>query len=334
MNDFSKIADKILNTIKNSNRILMHLHPSPDPDSAGSVLALAETCRGLGKAVTVIGGDSDLSLSLAALPGFETIIPTAYSDIEVDQFDLFLILDSASVNMISKKGAVVFPSHLKTVVIDHHISNPGFGQINLIDSSRPATAEIIFELLTAWQVALTPTMAANLYAGLHSDTGGFKYPEVTPRSLEVGAELLKVNSSATQMVLDLERSMTKGALRYWGLALNSAEELAGGRVGLVALSFSDLESAGINYADTEGLSISGDLLLVKDYVVVATLVEKELGRVRLSLRSKNPDLVDVSKIATAFGGGGHRAAAGALLPMPLAEAKAKVASSLGRTLGI
>ncbi|OHA60074.1 MAG: hypothetical protein A2589_00085 [Candidatus Vogelbacteria bacterium RIFOXYD1_FULL_46_19] len=334
MNDFFKIADEILNAIKNSNRILLHLHPSPDPDSAGSVLALAEACRSLGKEVVAIGGDSDLSPSLAALPGFETIIPTAYSDIEVGQFDLFLILDSASVNMISKKGAVVFPSHLKTVVIDHHISNPGFGQINLIDSSRPATAEIIFELLTAWHVALTATMAANLYAGLYSDTGGFKYPEVTPRTLEVGAELLKVNPQATRVVLDLERSMTKGALRYWGLALNSAEEVAGGRAGMVALSFSDLESAGINYADTEGLSISGDLLLVRDYVVVATLVEKELGRVRLSLRSKNPDLVDVSKIAATFGGGGHRAAAGALLLMPLAEAKAKVATSLGRTLGI
>mgnify|MGYP001609900067 CR=1 FL=1 len=327
--EFKTKAGEIKEAIGKTENILLHLHPSPDPDSAGSVLALAEYCERLGKEVTVIGGDSDLSPTLSVLPGFARILPKSYGEINPADYDLFLVLDSAAITMISKKTKVFFPAEMTVINIDHHISNSNYGQINLVDTSAPAAAHILLELFLVWRADITPTMAANIYAGLHSDTGGFRYGNTTARTLELAALLLVKNPRATETTLALGQNFPKGLLRYKALAFSSIEEIMDGRGAIIALSFSDLAKIGLKFSDTEAASLPTELLAVKDWLVGATLVEKEPGRVRASFRSKDASVVDVSKIAAAFGGGGHALAAGALIISTLAEAKAKVVEAIG-----
>ncbi len=322
--DFKDKVVEIRQAIDRAKTILLHLHPSPDPDSVGSVLALAEYCDSLGKMVTVIGGDSELSTTMAIVPGFDRILSKSYADINPADFDLFLILDSGAVGMISKKGEVVFPANMTTVVIDHHATNTGYGQINLINTEAPATAQIVHELLAEWGATITTAMASNLYAGLHGDTGGFRYGNTTPRTMVVASKLLEINPLATKLILDMGRAFPKGLLRYKALAFSVIEEILAGRGALITLSYDDLNKAGIDLADTEAASLSNELLSVKDWLLGVTLVEKEAGRVRVSLRSKDANLLDVSKVAVALGGGGHPLAAGILLLMPIDEAKEKV----------
>jgi phosphoesterase RecJ-like protein len=131
----------------------------------------------------------------------------------------------------------------------------------------------------------------------------------------------------------MQYSATPGTLRYRGLALNNLEIIAGDQAGLITLSFAELEAAGINPNDSEGVSLSSDLLYVKDWLVGASLVEKEPGRIRLSLRSKDASRADVSKVAVVLGGGGHGPAAGGLLLMPLAEAKRRLVAELEKVIG-
>ncbi|MDQ5958172.1 MAG: hypothetical protein QG665_523 [Patescibacteria group bacterium] len=332
--EFEIKAAEIKWAIDKSTNILLHLHPSPDPDSAGSVLALAEYCESLGKKVTVIGGDSELSDTMSALSGFGKILPKSYAEIDPNQFDLFLILDSGSVGMISKKGEVIFPAGMMTVVIDHHATNIGYGQINLIDTEAPATAQIVYELLMQWEAPISNNMAVNLFVGLHTDTGGFRYLKGDGvRTLEVGAKLLSLSKDAPKMVLDVDRTMAKGTLRYKALALSKVEEIVGGRGALVAVSYDDLEKNNISFKETEGASLSSELLMVRDWEFAVTIVEKEKGHVRVSLRAKDAKVLDVSKVAEILGGGGHPAAAGALFVGTIEEVKSRVIEKISELIG-
>ena len=154
-----KLIPVIWDEIQKSQSILLHCHPNPDADSIGSALAMMHMLEGIGKKVTIIAGDSDLPRNMAHLPGYEKIERKSFFEIDLKSYDLFLIQDSGAINQISKKGTITFPEHLKTIVIDHHASNPGFADINLIDLSYPATCQIIFDLFKEWNIKITPPIA-------------------------------------------------------------------------------------------------------------------------------------------------------------------------------
>jgi len=134
-----------MDLITNSQRVLLHLHPKPDPDSIGSALATYHALRSIGKEVTVIKGDSELSLLFSFLPGYDVIVKKNFFEISLNDFDLFIIQDSGSLEMVSREGEIKFPSHLRTLVIDHHVTNTKFAEINLVDASYAATSEYLFD---------------------------------------------------------------------------------------------------------------------------------------------------------------------------------------------
>jgi phosphoesterase RecJ-like protein len=175
-------------------------------------------------------------------------------------------------------------------------------------------------------------MAENIYSGLHSDTGGFRYDNTNARTLELAALMLSSNPEAPRAILEMGRMFPKGVLRYKALAFSAIEEIAGGKGAMIALSYGDLEKGGIKFSDTEAASLSSELMSVKDWLVGATLVEKEPGRVRVSLRSKGSS-INVSTVAVSLGGGGHPRAAGILMTMSMEEAREKITQSLEGVLG-
>ena len=332
--EIKQAAPKIWLAIKRARRILLHFHPFPDPDSVGSALAMYHALRGFGKEVTVIKGDSPLPEYLSFLPGYETIAPKNYLEIDPAEFDLFLILDASTIDRITNLGAIKFPPTLKTILIDHHQSAEPFAQINLIAPDYIATAEILYHLFGFWKIKFTPEIAACLFIGLYTDSGGFKYSKTTAQTFAAAAELVKFAPNFPDLIFQLENNNSPGQLAFEGLAFSSIEVVGGSKVALVALSSTALTARGLRFEDTQGVSISNRLKSVKGWMIGALLLEDGSGSVRLSMRSRDPIKFDVSKLAVALGGGGHAAAAGAALKMSLPEAKALFLTKLKEIYGI
>jgi len=327
-NQVKKLAPEIWEAIKGAKRILLHFHPYPDPDSVGSALAMFHALQALGKKTTVIKGDSPLPEYLSFLPGYEAITPKNYLEINPADFDLFLLLDISQPNRVTGLGEVKFPPPLKTVLIDHHITAEPFAEINLIAPEYPATAQIIYDLFLAWRIKLTSDIAACLFMGIYTDTGGFKYRGTTKDTFRVVAALVELAPNFPELIFQLENNNAPGQLRFEGLAMSSIEVVGQGEVALVALSLSALSARGLRYEDTQGISIANHLKSVKGWEIGATLVESRPGVVRASFRTRDPKRFDVSKLAVALGGGGHAGAAGAVLKMPFAAAKSEFLQKL------
>lgn len=314
-----QLAPQIWQAIQNANNILLHCHPSPDPDSFGSTLAMFHALKSINKKVTLIKGDSDIPSSAIALPGHDQITPKNFFEINQDEFDLFIIQDTAGLTQISKMKPITFPQSMNTILIDHHTTNPGFANINLIDTTYPATCQIIFDLFKIWQITITKDIASCLFLGLYTDTGGFKYSPANESTFLAAAELAKINPDFTQIIFNWENNLQPEHLAYRSLALNSIELFFNNHVALAATSFEDLQKKGIRATHTEKSEISNALISVNGWEIGATLTETSPQTVNMSFRTRGK--YDVSKIASALGGGGHPAAAGATVKMSLPEAK-------------
>lgn len=317
-----KIAPVILAEIQKADNILLHLHPSPDGDSLGSALALLSALENLGKKATLIKGDSDSPQTLSHLPCFEKIVQKNYFETDLSFFDLFIILDASSPNMVSKKGEVKFPKDLKTVVIDHHSTNSEFGLINLVLTDYPATAQIVYDLLKTWGRPVTPEIAANLFVGVYTDTGGFKYPGTNRDTFLIAADLITIYPDFAKTIFLLENSFEPQNLAFIALALSSVEHYFNGQLALSKVSFKKLRQKGLEKRHTERIEIPNFLKSVKGWEIGASLVEAEPNLVKVSLRTRDAEKYDLGAIAHATGfGGGHKAAAGAAFKMPLPKAK-------------
>ncbi len=317
-------APLILAEIKKAKSILLHCHPSPDPDSVGSALAMKFALESLGKKATVIRGDSEIPQAFMHFPGADEIVPKNFGEVDLKEFDLFIIQDSGSTEMMSRWKKISFPLPIRTVVIDHHPSNPSYADLNLVEPAYPAVAQILFDLFTLWDVKLTPEIAANLFIGMYTDTGGFKYTGTTGHSFAIASELVKAFPDFPRLISEMENSNTPETLAFEGLALDSIETFLGGALGLSVVSNSVLKSKAIPPLEISGAHVSTKLRTVAQWRVSGTLIEIEPEQIKMSFRSKDGDKYDVSKLAVALGGGGHKAAAGATLNMPLDEAKRQV----------
>ena len=321
-------APLILAEIKKAKSVLLHCHPSPDPDSVGSALAMKFAVEQLGVKATVIKGDSDIPHSFMHFPGAQDIVMKNFHEIDTSEFDLFLCLDTAALDRITLAGPVAFPATMTVVDIDHHPTNPGFGAINLVEPSYPATAQILFDLFKEWGIRITSDIATNLFMGIYTDTGGFKFLNVTPQTFQAATELVALCPDFSRTIADMENSSTVSDLHFRGIALAALEPVLGGKVGLSAVSLDELKAKNISDESVSAGMISSALRTAGEFDVVGALIEAEPRMVRASFRSKDANRFDVSALAAAFGGGGHRLAAGTLIPLPLAEAKQKVVEKM------
>ena len=310
----NRLSSQILKKIKKSQNILLHCHPSPDGDSLGSVLAIAEYLKQINKEVTIIKGDSELPSNFDHLPNFSTIENKSYFDIDPSAFDLFLILDTADKNQISKIGPVSFPPDLNTVVIDHHASNPGFADIYLIDDTSPSTCQIVSQLLSDWKANITVSMATNLIIGIYTDTGGFKYPKTTSRTFEIIAKLTSISPNYSEFIFQMENRNDPGQIRFRAVALNNLKEFFSNHVVFSSVSRIQMKKNNISRNHTEKSDIANLLKSVEGWDIAVSIVETDPGVSTISLRTRDPKKYDLSQIALATGsGGGHPAAAGATL---------------------
>jgi len=309
--EVQKQAPIILAEIQKAKSVLLHCHPSPDPDSVGSALAMKFALEGMGKKVTLIAGDSDTPTSFSHFPGFATITQKNFFDLKLTDYDLFIIQDSGSIGMVSRLQSITLPLPIRTVVIDHHASNTGYADINLVDKTYPATAEMLFDLFKLWNVKITPEIAANLFIGMYTDTGGFKYTNTNAHTYQAAGELVSIVPNFPQLISEMENSNSPEFIAYLGLAFSSIQTFHGGRLGISVISHADLVKNKLEQVDLAGSVVSSMMRSVVDWKISGALTEYEPGKIKLNLRSKDGQTYDVSLLAVAMGGGGHKAAAGA-----------------------
>lgn len=318
----NNIAAIILDSIKQSKKILLNCHPYPDPDSIGSVLSMEVALSKMGKNVTCIGGDSQYPDYLNSLPNRDKIQKKSYLDIDPNEYDLFIILDSSSPSQISQKEGFVFPEGMKTIVIDHHKTNSKFGNINLVDSESSSTSEIIYKLFNTWGIEIEQNIALYLLLGIFADTGGLKYPNATTETIKIFSELSLIYPNYHPFVFEFENNKKPVELEMMGLALSNLRKFYSDQVVFSVVSNKEIKNRNISKEDAmEGL-IGNALRSVVGWNIVASLVEAEPDIVTVSLRTRDENSYDVSVIAKSIGenGGGHRGAAGTTIHKPPEEA--------------
>ncbi|MFA6095119.1 MAG: bifunctional oligoribonuclease/PAP phosphatase NrnA [Candidatus Paceibacterota bacterium] len=326
--EFSAVSKQILEEVQKAQSILLHLHPSPDHDSIGSSLALYHVLIEMGKKVTIISGDSTPRTVFSYVPGFDCLTRNNYSEIDTSKYDLFLIVDSGSAGQISSKGEVVFPQTMKTVCVDHHASNTGFADINLIDSTSPAAAQVVYLMLKEWGVNINQETALCLMLGIYGDTGGFRYPLTSHVTFQAATELSKIAPHYTLLIANVEEHLRPQEIRLLSMGLGNIKSLCGGRLLVTGLSKVEMEAVGITADDAQMHRIPEIMRSTDGCEIAISLLETETGKVKVGLRSKIADVYDTSLVALELKGGGHRTSSGARVTGTITEAEEKVLSAV------
>jgi bifunctional oligoribonuclease and PAP phosphatase NrnA len=306
---------EIARALESAKTVLVASHVRPDGDALGSTIAFALWLRSLGKEVTAWNEDGMLD-KFRYLPGADLVTSPEGTG---RKFDAFVALDTSVKNRL---GTVLEAIEEPAVFVnmDHHISNGCYGALNYIDATSPATGEIVFEFLKAVGGAITPEIAANLFAAISTDTGSFQYPSTTAKTFRVAAELIEAGVDVGGLSQAMYDSQPRRRLELLRHALNEAQFSEDGKVASFTLTLADVKRLDVLPEDNEGII---DHLRSVDSVVAAVFFEElDGGKVRVSSRSKDKR-VDVCKVCAVFGGGGHSLASGARMAGPIGEAREK-----------
>lgn len=309
------LSDAVAFLTKYDSFLLM-AHVAPDGDTLGSCLALKYLLEQLGKQAWVVC-DDPLPHLYAFLPGADGLLaPDAAVDVQA-----FVAVDCADVGRTGSQWARV--GERPSLCIDHHITNPGFADVNYIEDCA-ATGELICLLYDAFGQPINPEVGACLYTAIATDTGNFAYSSVTPRTFALMGKVMESGFDLPECNRLIYRNQRLQKLRMTARTVENAKLYRDGQVIVATLSKAETEAVDGLKADAEGIIDS--LRDVETVVVACFLREEGASEVKLSLRAK--DRVDCAALARAYGGGGHLRAAGATLHMSLAEAEAEVTKAL------
>jgi phosphoesterase RecJ-like protein len=244
-------------------------------------------------------------------------------------FDAVLALDTSVKNRLGSLLPAIGGDPL-WVCIDHHRSNEGYGDLNLIDATRPATGQILAEGFFSEGITVTPEMATNLFAAISTDTGSFQYEGTGAETYEVAARLIRLGVNVAALSRSLYENQPRRRLELLRHALVSARFTCDDRVASFSLSMEDVARLGVIPEDNEG--IIDHLRSVEGVRAAAFFEELPGGMVRLSLRSKDAGF-DACSLCARFGGGGHLMASGARIKGSLAEVEERVLDAICADLG-
>lgn len=313
--------EKAIKLIAKSANVLITTHTRPDGDACGCMAALSEALTALGKKVK--------PLLVSPLPQwyeflFDRKVPVLGEDVSVEQlmtgqwgeFDLIIIVDTNSYSQLPAFEQYLKQAHKPVLVVDHHITSDGLGDVELAETNAAATALIVYDLFKYADWPITPKIAQALFVGVATDTGWFQFANTDSRVLYTCAELIGCGANPTQLYHNLYENFSSARFKLMVAMLNSVQLHLEGRYATQYLLQRDFQQTGAAYQDTENLI--NECHRIGTVQVSALFVELSDGRIRCSLRSRCD--IDVSRIAAKFGGGGHKTAAGTYLPGPLANA--------------
>lgn len=298
--------------IHDSRSIVLACHVNPDGDALGSLLGLALALIPLGKELVCLSADGVPDI-LRFLPGMELVTQTT----NVPAFDLALVVDSGELPRVGDTVKPLIGRAKRVVDIDHHVTAGAFGDIRVLDSRAASTAEIVYALLETLGAPITSDIATCLFTGVITDTGSFRFQNVTPNTLRVAAKLLEAGAPPAYISENVFENRTFAATCLLGHALSSLSQTPDGKIIWAHITAKDFQELGATDQDTEG--VVNYVRGVRGAEVGILFREMESGKIRVSLRSR--ESVNVAQIASRFGGGGHRMASGCTLDAPLVQAE-------------
>jgi phosphoesterase RecJ-like protein len=324
---------KAIELISKSNDILITSHTKPDGDACGCIAVMYDALRGVGKNVT--------PLLLSAVPQWYEFLfaekPAVLGeDVQFDeltagrlgQFDLILIVDTNSHSQLAKFNDYLKLNDAPILILDHHETSDGLGDVELVDSDAAATALIVLDLFKYANWPVTEKIAESLFVALATDTGWFQFSNTDSRVYRACAELIDAGVKPTKIYDHLYLNFSYPRFKLLAGMLDKLELYLDGRFAMMQITQRDFERTGAAYSDTENLI--NESHRIDSVEASALFIELKDGRIRCSLRSRGP--LDVSKIAAKYGGGGHTMAAGTFLPGPLENAKQLVLDEISKKM--
>ena len=296
--------------IEQAERVMVCSHKRPDGDAIGSILALGQALRDAGKQVQMVSDDGVPS-ALRFLPGSDQILSKPEGS-----FDLVIVLDSSKVDRV---GSILDEVDQVDLNIDHHPDNDNFAEINLVDAGAVSATQILARLLPQFGLKITPVVASNLLTGLITDTIGFKTDNMHPGVLHLAAELFEKGADLPHLYHHAIATKTYEAARYMGAGLSQLTR----KNGLVWTVLTLENKKNANYPGRDDADLVNILSSIDGAEVALIFVEQSHDEVKVSWRTRSLN-IDVSKVAHQFGGGGHRAAAGAMIKGNLPDVQEKV----------
>ena len=309
--------EQVVSELRAAEKLLLTTHENPDGDALGSLLAMHGILEQLGKDSVMYMSPDEFPLpwEYRGLPLDEGLVMTPPSDV-ADRTIVFLDcgnIDRMPVDFLQADG-------LHILNIDHHHDNTRFGTVNLVCPIASCTAEMVWRIAKELDAEITPAIAKALYVGLVTDTGRFMYENTTPLAHRMGAELIEAGVEPHKVYRELYEDLPYRRLQLLQRALASVERHDSGAITVAHLVKDDYESTGALETDSEGVV---DHMRAVEGTRVAVLVRELLsddrdGMRKVSLRATDGS-VDVSRVARAFGGGGHPQAAGFSTALPYPE---------------
>jgi len=323
---------KAVELINKSTNILLTTHTRPDGDAVGCMVALAEALTALGRRPNPV--------LLSPLPQWydfllEKKLPVLGNDLAPEQLkallagsDLLIILDTNCYSQLPGLDKFLMQNEKPVLVIDHHITTDGLGDVELIDTAAAATGQIVLQLLNCARWPITEKIADCLFLAVATDTGWFQFGNTDSRALRASADLIDAGADAFGIHRRIYKNFSSERFRLMVTMLGRLQLHFDGRFATQYLLNTDFDETGAQRPDTENLI--DECRRIKSVKAAALFVEQPDGRFKVSLRSTGP--VDVREIAQKFGGGGHKQAAGTYLPGPLESAIGTIRSEFARQM--
>ena len=323
MKKHPQIIDRILEVIREHKTFCIVGHVRPDGDCIGSQLALALALRNEGKQVTVWNED-------AVPQKLKFLDPEGLfqKPRRGEKFNCVIATDCSSFARLGKAGECA--GERKVLInIDHHASNPRYGDVNWISPRDPSCGELIYRLIKVARWPITKPMADLLFTAISTDTGSFQYATTRPGTFHAGAELVTRGANLAKICNEVYQSYPVSRAKLLQHVYSKFRLTDHDRIAWFWLKQKDFTRTGAEADDTEGLI--DHIRDIEPVVVACVFEELEPGLTRISLRSKS-DRVNVSEICGQFGGGGHPAAAGARIAGTPLSVQRKVIGALKRAL--
>ena len=306
MKQYYSLSKSILEKIKQANKILINVHRNPDLDSIGSETALYQALIKIsGKKPTLIC-PHQVPENLKFLKGADQVKTVDFSSFAYSSYDLFLIIDSGSYDIVTGRKEIKL-KEIKKIIIDHHLTNNWKDySLRLLDTKASAAAEIVYRILTDWNITLDKNISTSLLSGIAGDTVFFKYPKDPNVIFSIVNELMKNGADYNLLISKFSDDLNFDFVKLLGEFLKNMKKER--KFIWSAVSCEVYEKYGRPKGVRETAADSF-FRSIKNINFGVALLEEEKGKINMSFRSKQN--FDVSKIAGQFGGGGHKNAAGA-----------------------
>ncbi len=306
------MVDEIFKKIEEAKKILIITHVNPDGDTLGAAVCMKEFIKD--KADILIQTNSNTGVPYN-YQFIETLKNVKFLDTVKDVYDLLIALDVASIDRIVEGTRAIFDKSQNTINIDHHKTNRGYASINLIKEGYSSTGEVLFELFKKNNIEITKEMALGLYVAILTDTGCFKYENVTPNTFFAAAELSKTGINTSEIARLCYENKPKSMVTFQADIVSNAKFVFDNKVVYAIITPELMKKYKVKNEHTEG--IAETLRSISAVDVSILLKENENKITKVSLRSKS---LDLTPVAEHFRGGGHKRAAGCTIKKPAIEA--------------